>query len=149
MKQVEYLNKTVLYTIAPSQIHGVGVFALFDIRKGTKLTDYTFFQATYFNFWFRRFHMKEDEFMKIVPEVRERILDRVIFSKKYNEKYFEFISPNRYAVLHVFMNHSDKPNSDGVYALCDIKKGEEITENFNHQVKDMHQLSKKHFSFLG
>lgn len=36
-----YLNKTVWCKLGPSKIHGVGVFAIRDILKGQKLTDFS------------------------------------------------------------------------------------------------------------
>jgi hypothetical protein len=46
------------------------------------------------------------------------------------------------------MNHSEDANSDGEFALRDIKKGEEVTENFKKLVDQMHYASQDHMKFL-
>lgn len=144
----KYLNETVWCRVGASAIHGVGVIAIRDIKKGTKLTDYTVF-----DFIDRKempsFFMDEKEFMKIRPEIRSLILDRMFFHEDYNKIGFEFISPNHDQILQSFMNHSSDPNSDGEYALRDIKAGEEVTEDFDAVVEHrMHPINKKHLSFL-
>jgi SET domain-containing protein len=38
------------------------------------------------------------------------------------------------------MNHSDTPNTDGIYALRDISAGEELTEDYK-TMGDWHPLT--------
>lgn len=148
MNDFNHLNNTVFCKLGISPIHGVGVFAIRDIKKGTALSDYTlkdFKHRTKYTLYC----MTPDEFKQILPEVRALILDRMIFHSRYNANYFEFISPNNNAVLQSFMNHSTDPNSDGEYATRDIKAGEEVTENFRSVTGHlMHDISEKHFTFL-
>lgn len=134
---VENLNKTVWCTLAPSKIHGVGVFAIRDIPKGTIITDHT--NETLDNIV--TYELTAEEFQQIHPAIQALILDRTIF-----EDIIRFTSPNTDAVLRSFMNHSFTPNTDGVQALTDIKQGEELTENFTSFTEKIHPLSKQHFS---
>lgn len=132
------LNQSVWCKLAPSKIHGIGVFAIRDIPKGTMLTNN--------DVWSQRrrevFHCDEQEFAKILPEIQDLITDRMFFEKG---KPLYFISPNDDQVLQSFMNHSNTPNSDGEFALCDIKKGEEITEDFNTLTDDAHEITLKKY----
>ena len=122
--QVDELNSTVFCKLAPSEIHGVGVIAIRSIKKGTRITNH----SIDFNF-FKEYHLTEKYFTKIKKPIRNLILDRMMFSKQ-NEKMFWFYSPNSESCLRSFMNHSENPNSNGIYTLRDIKRGEEVTENF-------------------
>ncbi len=115
------LNDSTFCRLAPSPIHGIGVFAIRDIPKGQELTD------CYGSL--RHYILSKKEFDGLVPEVRELIKERTIFIKG---KPLAFFSPNCNQMLQHFMNHSETPNSNGRYALVDIKKGEEITENYEN-----------------
>lgn len=144
---VAYLNSSVWATLKPSPIHGVGVFAIRDIPKGRRITDYSVHDI-------RNpivCELTEQEFDEVHPAVRALILDRTVFPYRGDSVVFRFYSPNSEQTLTSFMNHSDTPNSDGVIALRDILEGEEVTENFRELTKgnDPHPLSKSHFGFLG
>lgn len=115
-----YLNKTVLCKLAPSPIHGVGVFAIQDISEGTELTDCYAYGACHYT-------LSEKEMGRLLPQVKELIYQRTEFR---DDKPLQFVSPNCNQILQAFMNNSEDPNSDGRFALKDIKKGEEITENY-------------------
>lgn len=136
---LNYLNNSVWCTLAPSSISGIGVFAIRDIPKGTKITDHT--NETLDDI--ETYELTTEEFQQIHPAIQSLILDRTLF-----EDIIRFTSPNTDAVLRSFMNHSDTPNSDGVIALRDIKQGEEVTENFKSMVHSPHELTKKHMHFL-
>lgn len=117
--QVEILNKEMRATLAPSSVHGIGVFAIRDIKKGERVyCDNTsiIFELTYENL------------SRLYPEIKKIILERwpsIINGSK-------FISPD--ARLVSFMNHqdADKCNYSQVTdtAKRDIKCGEEITEDY-------------------
>lgn len=139
----QYLNSTVWCQLAPSPIEGVGVFAIRDIPKGTKITDYTYADLEE---PIEPFRMKLEEFKLIAPEIQELILDRMMFGR--NQKNLVFISPNHDQVLQTFMNHSEEPNVKELVALRDIKKGEEITLNQREVIGEPHELTKKHMHFL-
>ncbi len=131
--QINILNNSVYCRLAPSKIHGIGVFAIRDIPMGTYLT------------LARDFRIPSGYFHLILPEIQELILDRMVF--RLSETLFWFQSPNKDANLVAFMNHSDDPNSNGNYAIRDIKKGEEVTEDFR-RFGSLHPISQKHLSFL-
>src|SRR3990167_11350043 len=112
----EQINETVLAIIAPSSIHGVGVFALRDIKKGQKLhlrwIPMGFIQTT---------------FSKLLPDIRKIIEGRW---PPVRDGY-PFIHPHEDANLLSFMNHSKDCNYDDKndIALRDIPKGSEILED--------------------
>lgn len=128
-KMLNEVNNEIWCKLAPSKIQGIGVFAIRDIPRGTKLSNY------------KKYCLTEEEFDKLLPEVRNEILDKICFED-------DLCFNTAYANFQAYMNHSDNPNSDGVYALQDIKKDEEITENYRHLNKTIHPLSAKHFKFL-
>jgi SET domain-containing protein len=119
MKEIDpqELNDTVWATIAPSSIHGVGVFAIRDIPKGQKIN-----AQGGTGEWIRT------DLAKVEPEVRKLILQRW----PLEVDGYPYLSPNDDAILISFMNHSKEPNYDKQTdeALRDIKKGEEITEDY-------------------
>ncbi len=137
---IDHLNKTVYCRLATSPVHGVGVFAIRDIPKGTTITDYSIHNIKDI----RLLKVERKHFNKILPEIRELILDHTMF-QSWQEEFF-FYSPNYEVCLTSFMNHSEDPNSDGRVALRDIKAGEEVTENYMALLQDHkpHQLTKRH-----
>lgn len=116
-RQIEELNTYVKTRIAPSPIHGVGVFAMRTIPKGQKL--YTDIAPRFYNLPFENFD-------KLNPEIRQIILERFPAIVKGSA----FVYPD--TRIQAFMNHSDTPNYDAVndVALSTIHKGEEITEDY-------------------
>ena len=143
---VEYLNATVMCKIAPSKIHGIGVFAICDIPYGVKITDWNR-DMRYLPFVYE---MKEKDFMKLKKEIRELIMDKTVWG--CSGFLLRFISPNSECYLQDFCNHSSTPNVDNNFVtLRDIKAGEEITEDFTKivlQGGEMHTLSKQHYNFI-
>ena len=116
------LNNTVWLKLAPSKIHGVGVFAIRDIPMGQKLYC----------------HPRKAEIYKgldgILPEIKQIIVQQYPLAE-IEDDYFR--SPNDEVNFLSYMNHSDKPNYDHVndVALHNIKKGQEITERYPEEVK--------------
>lgn len=131
------LNKTVWATLKPSKIHGIGVFAVRDIPNGTEITDNTIETNEVTTFY----HTTEEDFKNILPEIQEIILDRMLYKK---DQFIFVTNPNAEVILQSFMNHSTEPNTDGKIALRDIKKGEELTEDYTSYLTDGHILTKEH-----
>lgn len=119
LKSDEAITKlnSIKATLGVSKIQGIGVVAIRDIFKGEKV---------YADELPNVFHIPVGSLGKIVPEVKDIILARwpnIIHGAP-------FISPD--ARLLSFMNHSDTPNYDPYtdMATKDIKKGEEVTEDY-------------------
>lgn len=123
---IEKLNSQVKCTLAPSKIHGIGVFALRDIKKGEKLHCISLVRKSY--------ELDEDGLSRLLPEVRKIILQRWPLARLGNR----FVCPNDDARLISFMNHAEDPNYDlySDLAFRDIKKGEEITEHYGEFKED-------------
>lgn len=139
-QEIQELNNTIWCRLGPSTIHGVGVIAIRNIPKGTKITNYninTMYPA-------KRYSIPTNRMKEIKPPIRKLIMDRMMFVS--SKTIFSFRSPNSEACLQSFMNHSDTPNTHlGVITTKNIKKGEEITENFNDLFYTQpHPLTKKH-----
>ena len=120
-EQIDFLNETVKCRLAPSPVHGIGVFAMRDIKKGDTLHCFPKHPAQWFNIPF-------GSMSKLLPEVKELILQR--WPSIVNGS--AFISPNDMMWMVTFINHADDPNYDvGTdTALRDIRKGEEIFEDY-------------------
>ena len=120
-EQIIQLNNEVMVKLAPSEIHGVGVFAIRDIKKGERMYCNPSFVRKFYNIPFSKLN-------KLRPEIKSLIIER--WPSLINFPYFQ--SPNDDAWPVLFMNHSDEQNYDYTTdcAIRDIKKGEEITENY-------------------
>lgn len=118
------LNDHIKCTIAPSKIHGVGVFAIRDIKKGE-------------NLWLHGSPVKIlhriKDMSKLKPEIRALIQQRWLLAHRGSP----FLSPHDDVWLSSFINHSDKANCNKYTdeARENIKKGEEITHDYSPQVK--------------
>ena len=120
----EELNRTVKAKLAPSKIHGIGVFAIRDIKKGERIYAKGREDIKWLN-------LTEKELSELRPEIKELILQRwpgAILGHS-------FLSPNNDARLISFMNDGKDdsnydPHTDT--ALRDIRLGEEITEDYNN-----------------
>ena len=113
----EDINKTVLATIRPSKVEGVGVFAIQDIKKGERM----------YLRW-NPMGMLQTTLSKLKPEVRKIIEQRWPIVKDG----YPFIHPHEDANHLSFMNHSSDCNYDDKndVALKDIRRGEEILEDY-------------------
>lgn len=116
-EQVNLLNEIVKVRLAPSQIHGVGVFALRDIKKGESL---------YLNSIPHQLDLPYKMLKKLDKEIQEILLGH--FPLIVSGSHFWY-PVNQMAA---YLNHSDTPNCDAKtdLALRKIKKGEEITEDY-------------------
>jgi len=120
--QINELNSEVRCVLKPSPIHGIGVFAIRDIRKGERLYCTPNLIPKFYDIPF-------GSLSKLFPEVKELVLQR--WASVVNGSVFQ--SPNDDAGLLFFMNHdSHNYNYDIISdtALRDIYNGEEITENY-------------------
>ena len=114
---IDALNTIVKVRLAPSKIHGVGVFAMFDIPKGTRL------HADMFP---TPFTIPYGSFKKLFPPIRELILEH--FPQVVNGS--KFMYPDTFIQAH--MNHSTNPNYNAQTdtTLEDIKVGDEVLEDY-------------------
>lgn len=112
--------------IAPSTIHGVGVFTIRDVKKGERMGCRGVPNQT---------SLQLDSLDGLLPEVRELIEQRWTLAKTGGV----FQSPNDDARLISFMNHSNSANYNHTTdeALVDIKKDTEVLENYGSFSKNM------------
>ena len=116
-QEIKTLNDTVWATIAPSKIHGVGVFAIRDIPKGQKLQLNAFYEP-----------FKLTDFTGLLPEIYEIIKARWPYAMNGTP----FLHPHNDVRLVSFMNHAADPNYDYMTdcVLRDVKAGDELTEDY-------------------
>lgn len=116
---ISFLNSSVVARIAPSPIHGVGVVAIRDIAKGQRL------YADRAPFVYR---ISKGNLGKLLPEVRSVLAERWPAMELGNPFVFPDVN------FQGYMNHSDDPNycNKTDTALRDIRKGEEITEDYRN-----------------
>ena len=115
--QVNLLNEIVKIRLAPSQINGVGVFVMRDLKKGEKL--YTDAIPNMLDLPYKMFK-------KLEPEIQEMLLGH--FPLIVEGSHFMYPVTK----FSAYLNHSDEANYDAKadVTLKKIKKGEEITEDY-------------------
>lgn len=115
--QIELLHEVVKVKLAPSAIHGVGVVAIRDIKKGEKL---------YTDAIPNMLDLPHSKFKHLAPEIREILLGH--FPLIVEGSHFMYPVTK----MSAYLNHSDTPNYDAKEdkALKKIKAGEEITEDY-------------------
>lgn len=115
--QITLLNDIVKIKLAPSNIEGVGVFAMRDIKKGEKI---------YSDIIPHQFDLPYSKFNKLEKEVAGVLLGHFPLITKGSH----FLYP--VTKFSAYLNHSDKPNYDAKndVMLKSVKKGEEITEDY-------------------
>ena len=123
-RQINELNTEVRCTLAPSPIHGIGVFTTRDIPRGERCYCTPNLVPKFYN-------IPYGSLSKLFPEVRELVLQR--WASVVNNSIF--CSPNSDASLLMFINHTSDPeklNYDVVsdVALRDIACGEELFEDY-------------------
>lgn len=114
---IELLNRVVSVKIAPSEIHGVGIVAMRDIKAGDCLELDAVPHV---------FDLPYAKFNKLNKEVRDILLGH--FPQILGGSHFIYPVTK----FTAYLNHSDTPNYDAKAdrALKDIKAGEEITEDY-------------------
>ena len=115
--QIDELNAITKATAGVSRVHGVGVLAIRDLKKGEKL---------HLNKLPQIYNLPYASLSKLFPEVRKIILDR--WPNTVNGSLFVFPDIR----LSSLLNHSEddnyEPKTDT--AKRDIKKGEEVLINY-------------------
>ena len=126
LEGIKELNESVWCRLSPSKIHGVGVFALRDIPKGTPILKGV--RASMYRFGTNPTYYITEKHVKLLhPAIWELITDR-----NPNPFYIGFNSPNADQCLMSFMNHSDNPNFGLSSTLIDINEGEELLEDYRN-----------------
>lgn len=114
---IQFLNEVVKIRVAPSKTHGVGLFAMRHINKGTKLFADMFPQA---------YKISEGNLSKLFPDVQKH-LQEVWPRMTLGEP---FMWP--FCFLQAYINHNNEPNYDCIMDITtrDIKEDEEIFEDY-------------------
>ena len=148
---IDYLKSSVWVRLGNTK-YGVGVIALRDIPKNTKVTDYDICKSPD-NLCIKIFRVNHDDFMKDIaklhPNIQNLIKDRYILVAGSKEKG-NVISPNSQQIYRFYVNHSDKPNVDNnLVSIKDINEGDEITFSYKDiLIKDAHIVSKKYYNYV-
>ena len=115
------LQQSTYVMIKPSSIHGIGVFAIRDIPKGTKDL---FSQGV--GDWIK---LTIAEVTALPKHASDLVENHCLFDE---ECYYVPDYGFKLVDLVIYLNHSDKPNvvsiNDGEFfeAIVDIKEGEEL-----------------------
>ncbi len=114
---IDMINDVVKVRLAPSEVHGIGVFAIRDIKKGERV---------YADAMPCMVDVPYKEFKKIKPEIVQLIKER--FPRVVDGS--QFMCPD--TLMQIYMNHSNKHNYDNKTdkAIKKIKAGEEIFEDY-------------------
>jgi len=119
-------HEGVYARIKPSNIHGVGVFAICDIPKDTSL----FSEDDSELIWTTKSALKLDA----MPQEFRQLYDQFCLIKDKGKTYG---CPRNFNLMTIawYVNHSKTPNlgvdkAYAFYALRDIQKGEELTADY-------------------
>lgn len=114
---IKLLNDLVKIKIATSTIHGVGVFAVRNLKKGDKL---------YADAIPNAFDIPYKLFRRMKPDVADIILGH--WPNVVNGAHFLYPVTK----MTAFINHSDNFNYDIIKdeMLKDVRSGEEVTMNY-------------------
>lgn len=119
-------HDAVYARIQPSKLHGVGVFAIRDIPKGTKL----FPDDNADLVWRKRDALKLDD----LPKEIRNLYDQFCLIKDKGKTYG---CPKSFNLMTIawYLNHSKEPNvgcdkNYRFFALKSIRKGEELTADY-------------------
>jgi SET domain-containing protein len=144
---IDYLDSNIWVRLANTK-YGVGVIALRDIPKNTKITDYD--DSNLESLSIKIFLINDQEFLKDIiklhPNIQNLIKDRYIF---HNEGSGHILSPNSHQIYRLYINHSENPNVDtNLVSIKDINEGDEITFSYKDIVlNNTHTISKKHYDY--
>lgn len=144
---IDYLNLNIWVRLDKVK-YGVGVIAIRDIPKNTKITDYD--DRTLENLSIRIFLINyksfAENFYKLHPNIQNLVKDRYMISDSGEG---HVISPNCHQLIRMYINHSDNPNlNKSLVATKDIPEGEEITFSYKELIADnINQISKEHFHY--
>jgi len=124
-EQAQELSNTVRCRLEPSPVHGVGVFAMRDIKKGEPCHCGPTVKPNWYT-------IKLDKLRKCIGVTHPEIIDIILERWPHIVNGKPFLSPNYDARLILFMNHSETPNYDPITdtALSDIEKGDELFEDY-------------------
>lgn len=114
---IDELNIRVKLKLAPSKIHGVGVFATRDIEIGEKL---------YADHMPNVYRLSQGNLSKLFPHVKQQLIERWPLILQGGP----FLYPD--TPFLTYMNHSNEPNYDAKsdLALTTIQAGDEVTEDY-------------------
>lgn len=122
---LKQLQSQTYVMIKPSPLHGIGVFAIRDIPKGTK----DIFSEG-FGDWIQ---VSKQEVNTLPNHAKELIENHCLFDEDY---YFIPEYGFKLVDLVIYLNHSETPNvislNEGAHfeALVDIKEGEELLVDY-------------------
>lgn len=116
-KAITLLNEIVKLRLKPSPIHGVGVFAMRDLKKRETL---------YTDIIPHQFDVPYKKLKQLNPEIRNILLGH--FPLILQGSHFMYPVTK----MSAFLNHSDTPNYDAKndVTIRAIKAGEEVTEDY-------------------
>ena len=129
-KLIQYLKNEIWFRAGPSGIHGVGLFAIRDIPKGTDImVEFDGEGETLFS-------VEKEKIQDIHPNIKQLWIDYWTGDDVWQHIY---LPPNYKQVQVFYINHSDNPSG---YLICgkhhaefvtnkSIKEGDEIVADYN------------------
>lgn len=139
---IQNLNNNVFFQVKPSQIDGLGLYAIQNIQPNTQIiTNLTPIIGYHFT-------KKELKNLNLNPEIID--LCQKYFQPKDKKKIFIPQDPNilsSYYLPNYFVNHSDNPNvisnKGNIITIKNIQKDEEITIDYKKYYPSLFKNFKK------
>jgi len=132
-KLIEYIKNDIYCRLKPSKIHGVGVFAIKDIPKNTKL---------FLNFKDNvKYKISKKDLENLDDSVKDYLDDHMMSSPKY---YLVVNNKDTFDHLKLYVNHSENPNTirdnEEYFTKKNIKNGEELLVTYRGDGKNAGKL---------
>ena len=127
-----HLTHNIKTELKPSNIDGVGVFAIRDIKKGENVFPKWEYETGLY-------YISNDTFNKLPLDIK-RLVDRYYISREPNFRIFRLFNGQNFFYNSFCFCNSSYPNpsncniSNDGYALRDIEKGEEILEDYSENI---------------
>ena len=133
---MQELSQATYVRLQPSTVHGIGVFAMRDIKKGCR---------NIFSNYTAQWHKIPIREVEGLPEHSRSLVETYCL---YDKEHY-FIPDYGFKVMDIvsYLNHSSSPNlvsiNDGEFfeATQDISAGSELLINYGHIVEDVEHYS--------
>ena len=131
MNEFDYLRDCIKTDIGPSPIHGIGTFALRDIKRGESLFERWEGDTSTYTLSHSQFEQLPDYVMGLILKSYENLTGKYpfIWFKLYKDGYFNLSNPLAYTNTLGIENANF--SSHKKIALKDIKVGEELVGTYD------------------
>ncbi len=138
MNAFEYISTKLFIKLKPSNLSGVGVFAIKDIPKGIQIFEPWAGETDYYG-------ISQDQLETLDKDIKDHILDLFLFSDEFPNDtniyvkltkgcHWIYLNPYHFVNSGFYENRFNIDKSN-MTSLRNIKKGEELLSNYQRHEK--------------